>query len=198
VVSFTPRASYPLQKFHLYTLYRKLVGLHNWSVWYGELEILNSIGTRIPFSRLLNPHTLISVSYVALLLLGLGRFFCLLFYTQSVGILGRWNSLSQGLYLHTGENQENNRRDIHSSSGIRTRYPSTRAGEDNFMPQIAQPQWSTLILVIFLILFPIISIPSSQSFLKLTYLIYISTLVISVDHVVNTLPTYIFIPPGDK
>jgi hypothetical protein len=40
---------------------------------------------------------------------GLGRFFSSLIYTQSVGLLGRVISPSQGRYLHTGQHKENKR-----------------------------------------------------------------------------------------
>jgi hypothetical protein len=38
-------------------------------------------------------------------LLGLGRFFSFLIFTQSVGLLGRGISPSQGRYLHTGQHE---------------------------------------------------------------------------------------------
>jgi hypothetical protein len=46
--------------------------------------------------------------------------------TQSVGLLGRGISPSQGRYLHT----EQTYTDINASSGIRTHDPGFRAGED--------------------------------------------------------------------
>jgi hypothetical protein len=54
--------------------------------------------------------------------------------TQSVGLLGRWISSSQGLYLHTdqhkhGINAQNT--DIHALSWIRTHDPSVRASKDS-------------------------------------------------------------------
>jgi hypothetical protein len=61
-------------------------------------------------------------------LVDLGRFFSFLIYTQSVGLLGRGISPSQGRYLHTEHNTNNT--DIHASSGIRSHDPSVRAGED--------------------------------------------------------------------
>jgi hypothetical protein len=48
---------------------------------------------------------------------------------QSVGLLGRGISPSQGRYLH--EHRINTHRDIHALSGIRTFDPSVRSGEDS-------------------------------------------------------------------
>jgi hypothetical protein len=45
---------------------------------------------------------------------------------QSLGLLGRGISASQGRYLHTGQHKH----DIHASSGIRTHDPSVRMGEE--------------------------------------------------------------------
>jgi hypothetical protein len=59
--------------------------------------------------------------YSPLLGTGLFRSF-VIFFTQTVGLLGRWINPSQGRYLHT---------DIHASSGIRTHDPSVRASEDS-------------------------------------------------------------------
>jgi hypothetical protein len=58
-------------------------------------------------------------------LMDLGHFFSFLIYTQSVGLLGRGISPSQGRYLHTEQHK-----DIHALSGIRTHDPSVRAGKD--------------------------------------------------------------------
>jgi hypothetical protein len=61
-------------------------------------------------------------------LLGPGLFFgSVIFFIQSVGLLGRVISLSQGRYLHT----EQTHTDIHASSGIRIHDPSVRVGEDS-------------------------------------------------------------------
>jgi hypothetical protein len=49
-------------------------------------------------------------------------------FTQSVGLLRRGISPSQGRYLHT---QNNTNTDIHASSVIRNHDPSVRAGEDS-------------------------------------------------------------------
>jgi hypothetical protein len=65
-------------------------------------------------------------------LLGLGRVFSFLIYTQSVGLLGRGISPSQGLYLHTEQHKHRiiaHNTDIHTLSGIRTHDPSVRASE---------------------------------------------------------------------
>jgi hypothetical protein len=51
-------------------------------------------------------------------------FFGFLIYTQSVGLLGRGISPSQGRYLHT---EQHKHRDIHALSGIRAHDPSVRA-----------------------------------------------------------------------
>jgi hypothetical protein len=63
-------------------------------------------------------------------LLGLGLFFSFVnFFTQSVGLLGREMSPSQGRYLHTGQHKhrKNAHTDIHALSGIRNHNPSIRA-----------------------------------------------------------------------
>jgi hypothetical protein len=52
-------------------------------------------------------------------LLGRGRFFSFLIYTQLVGLLGRGTSWSQSLYLYTEQMHAN----IHASNGIRTHDP---------------------------------------------------------------------------
>jgi hypothetical protein len=56
-----------------------------------------------------------------------------LFFTQSVGPLGRGISPSQGRYLHTGQHKHriNAHTDGHTLSGIRTHDPSFQASEDN-------------------------------------------------------------------
>jgi hypothetical protein len=45
-------------------------------------------------------------------------------FQQSVGLLGGGISPSQGRYLHTGQQKQNKRTDIHVSNGIRTHDPS--------------------------------------------------------------------------
>jgi hypothetical protein len=66
------------------------------------------------------------------LLLDLGLFFSfLIFFTQSVGLLGGLISPSQGRYLHTGQHKHRINEDIHASSGVRIHDPSVREGEDN-------------------------------------------------------------------
>jgi hypothetical protein len=67
-------------------------------------------------------------------LLGPGLFFSVaIIFTQTVGLLVRVISLSQGLYLHTGRHKHriNAYTDIHALSGIRTHDPSVRASEDS-------------------------------------------------------------------
>jgi hypothetical protein len=63
--------------------------------------------------------------------LDLGRFVSVLIYTQSVGLVGRGISPSQGRYLHAEQHKQNKTHtDIHASSGIRTHDPSLREGKD--------------------------------------------------------------------
>jgi hypothetical protein len=57
--------------------------------------------------------------YGSTALVDLGRFFSFLIYTQSIGLLGRGISPSQGHYLHTEQNTY-----IHAASGIGTHDPS--------------------------------------------------------------------------
>jgi hypothetical protein len=67
-------------------------------------------------------------------LLGPGLFFSfVIFFTQTVGILGRVISPSQGHYLNTEQHKHriNAHTDIHAWNGIRTHNPSVRAGEDS-------------------------------------------------------------------
>jgi hypothetical protein len=56
----------------------------------------------------------------------------LVFFTQTVGLLGRVIRQSQGRYLHTGqhEHSKNPNTDTHALSGIRTNDPSIRMSED--------------------------------------------------------------------
>jgi hypothetical protein len=66
-------------------------------------------------------------------LLDIDRFFSFLIcFTQSVGLLRRGISPSQGRYLRTGQYKHRMKAhtDIHASSGIRTHDPSIRAVED--------------------------------------------------------------------
>jgi hypothetical protein len=60
-------------------------------------------------------------------------FYFLNLFTQTVGLLGRGISSSQGRYLHTGQHKRriNEQTDIHSLSGIRIHDPSVRASEDS-------------------------------------------------------------------
>jgi hypothetical protein len=67
-------------------------------------------------------------------LLGLGRVSVYWSYAQSVGLLGRGRSPSQGLYLHTEQHKHRinaHNTDIHALRGIRTHDPSVWAGEDS-------------------------------------------------------------------
>jgi hypothetical protein len=79
-------------------------------------------------------HSFINDS--AAYLLGPGLFFSfVIFFIQTVGLLGRVNSPSQGRYLHTGEHKHriNAHADthIHALSGIRMHDHSFRAYEDS-------------------------------------------------------------------
>jgi hypothetical protein len=75
-------------------------------------------------------------------LLDIGRFFSFLSSTQSVGLLGRGISPSQGRYLHREQHKHriNAHTDMHALSGIRTHDPTSRESEE--MPQTARPLWS--------------------------------------------------------
>jgi hypothetical protein len=79
------------------------------------------------------------------LLLDLGRFFSFLIHTQSVGLLGRGISPSQGRYLHTEEHKHRKKThtDIHTLSGIRTYDPSVPAFEDTVIGAL----WNTPCLI---------------------------------------------------
>jgi hypothetical protein len=57
--------------------------------------------------------------------------FFFIFFTQTVRLLGRMISPSQGRYLHTGQHKHiiNSHTDIHALSGIRTHDPNVRASE---------------------------------------------------------------------
>jgi hypothetical protein len=63
---------------------------------------------------------------------GLWLLFSFYSFTQSAGLLGWGISPSQGRYLQAqNKNTEDTRTDIHVSSGIRTRDPNVRTGEDS-------------------------------------------------------------------
>jgi hypothetical protein len=67
-------------------------------------------------------------------LLGPGLFFSsIIFFAQTVGLLGRVIRPSQGPYLHIGQHKHriNAHTDIHALGGIRTHDPSVRANEDS-------------------------------------------------------------------
>jgi hypothetical protein len=78
-------------------------------------------------------HSFIILEWFYNPLLGPGLFFSfIIFFTQSVGLLGRKISPSQGRYIHTGQHKQGINADRHdASSGIRTHDPSVRAGEDS-------------------------------------------------------------------
>jgi hypothetical protein len=67
-------------------------------------------------------------------LLGPGFFFSfVIIFTQTVGLLGRVVSPSQGRYLHTGQHKHtiNVHTDVHALSGFPTHDPSVRTSEDS-------------------------------------------------------------------
>jgi hypothetical protein len=67
-------------------------------------------------------------------LLGPGIFFSfLIFFTHTVGLLGRGISPSKGRYLHTGQHKHtiNAHTDIHALSGIRTHDSRVRESDDS-------------------------------------------------------------------
>jgi hypothetical protein len=69
-------------------------------------------------------------------LLGPGLFFTfVIFFTQTVGLLGQEISSSQGRYLHTLQHKHriNEHTDIHALRGIRTHDPSFRARKRLFL-----------------------------------------------------------------
>jgi hypothetical protein len=79
--------------------------------------------------------------YSSLLNPGLFFSFVILF-TQSVGLLGRVMSPSQGRYLHAGQHKINAYTDIRAFSGIRTYDPSARASDDSsYLRQRAHCDW---------------------------------------------------------
>jgi hypothetical protein len=81
--------------------------------------------------------------YVSIVLsLDLGRFFSFSIYRESVRFLRRGISPSQGRFLHTEQQREYTRTNIHTLSGIRTLDPSIRANEDNSFLKTARPLWS--------------------------------------------------------
>jgi hypothetical protein len=89
--------------------------------------------TTVTFSNIMHFH--FSLLYGSTALLGLGCFFSFLIYTQSVGLLGRRISPSQGAaYTQNDTNTEETNTDIHALSEIVTNDPSVRADEDLFMP----------------------------------------------------------------
>jgi hypothetical protein len=83
---------------------------------------------------MITDESLVLYTYVYTAFVDLGRFFSFLIYTQSVELLGNGISPSQGLYLHT----EYTHTLIHASSGIRTRDPSVRVGEDHAATMIGE------------------------------------------------------------
>jgi hypothetical protein len=70
--------------------------------------------------------------YGSTALVGLGRFFSSLIYTQSVGFLDGGSALRKtAIYTQNNTNTEDMHTDIHAFSGIRTHYSSVRANEDS-------------------------------------------------------------------
>jgi hypothetical protein len=90
-----------------------------WCWWMGENSVLyiSFIHQRL-YSPLLGPGPSFSFA---------------IFFTQTVGLLGRVISPSQGRYLHTGQLKHiiNAHTDIHALTGIRSYDPSVRASEDS-------------------------------------------------------------------
>jgi hypothetical protein len=85
------------------------------------LHILQSNITPFVITSSFIPHRLYST------LLGPGLFLSfVIFFTQTVGLLGRVISPSQGRYLHTGQHEHkiNAHTNMHALSGIRTHDPS--------------------------------------------------------------------------
>jgi hypothetical protein len=98
------------------------------SDFFRRLSVFDSIRT----SYFVSFHSFIH-QWLYSTLLGPGLFFSfVIFFTQTVGLLGRVISPSQGRYLHTGQHKHriNAHTDIHALSGIRTYDPSVRASED--------------------------------------------------------------------
>jgi hypothetical protein len=64
-------------------------------------------------------------------------FSSIILFTQTIELLGRVISPSQGHYLHTGQHKHgiNAQTDIHASSGIRTRDLRVRASIDSSYPK---------------------------------------------------------------
>jgi hypothetical protein len=68
------------------------------------------------------------------------------YFTQSVGLLWRGISPSQGRYLHTGQHKQWIKfTHIQASSGIRTQDPSVRGGEDGSCLRPRATQWSATV-----------------------------------------------------
>jgi hypothetical protein len=91
-----------------------------------------SYGTASIDCKLNNIHSFINGSMA--LLLGPGLFFSfVIFFTQTVGLLGRVVSPSQGRYLYTGQHKHriNAETNIHVLNGIRNYDPRVRASEDS-------------------------------------------------------------------
>jgi hypothetical protein len=104
--------------------------------WLVDLE------SQIHWSECVNTCHLFSLWFYSPL--DLGRFFSLLIYTQSVGLLLRGISPSQGRYLHTGQHEHriNAHTHIYVLSGIRIHDPSVREVEDG---SCFRPRGSTVI-----------------------------------------------------
>jgi hypothetical protein len=91
-----------------------------------RMPILNSVHTCYCLYNNSFVHSFIIGSTALCWALAYSSF--VIFFTQTVGLLGRAISPSQGRYLHTGQHKHriNAHTDIHALSGIRTHDPSVR------------------------------------------------------------------------
>jgi hypothetical protein len=97
--------------------------------------VLNYLNTRrnLPLRFEYKPYSFIH-QWLYSPLLGPDLFFSfVIFFTQTIGLLGRVISPSQGRYRHTWQQKHkiNAHTHIHALSGIRTYDPSVRASEDS-------------------------------------------------------------------
>jgi hypothetical protein len=124
----------------LYTeseMYNKNKHGHSWNenISYFPLTVgkLNNYSFVSPFSLSLSLSLYLSLSGSTALSWTFAAFSVFWSHTQSVGLLGRKISLSQGRYLHTEQHRHriNAHTDIYALIVIRTHDPSVRASEDN-------------------------------------------------------------------